>query len=142
MVHFDFSGVHVFSQGPTSSGPSWTGHSVRLGKFRTFKFSMASKMIQYTQTSLKMLAIYIARLDSRHCLRNEFELDDHPMTKRSRSLPSPQAGKGFKGFDTSAKCKNSSSHCREFFCITSAFDIFKHLQRHQCGKDFGNAERK
>lgn len=29
-----------------------------------------------------------------------------------------RTGKGFNGLETSAKCKKSSIHCREFFCIT------------------------
>ena len=56
---------------------------------------MASKMIQYTQTSLKMLEFYIARLDSRHCLRSDFELDDlddHPLM-----LPESPEAPGWEG---------------------------------------------
>lgn len=37
-----------------------------------------------------MLEFYIARLDSRHCLRSEFELDDlddHPMMLQSSESP-------------------------------------------------------
>ena len=34
------------------------------------------------------------------------------------STLSQRAGKGFNGFEISAKWRKSSNHCREFFCIT------------------------
>ena len=43
--------------------------------------------------------------------------------------PEAPAGKGFRGLDTSAKCRKSSIHWRAFFCITWEWKLEREASR-------------